>query len=128
MLTKSTGLEFNDVIMFDLFHDSQAQATDWRLLLNRCSEESGLRASAPRFDPLRHSTLNRELKSLYVALTRARAKVYIFDRSVEKAEPFKLMMQTLGLCDVASAEEALPQIAQKSTLEEWAARAEEYWK
>lgn len=62
------------VLLYDFFTDSPATATDWRAL--RHAQRNG-----GSFDERRHSIIQTELKSLYVGLTRARERVWIWDRS-----------------------------------------------
>lgn len=60
--------------MYNFFSDSPAAATDWRGLLRAQQEGKTL-------DKRRHSILQTELKSLYVGLTRARKRVWMWDCS-----------------------------------------------
>lgn len=65
--------------MYNFFEDSLATATDWRALLH--SQQDG-----KPFDERRHSILQMELKSLYVGLTRAKERVWIWNRSEKGRE------------------------------------------
>lgn len=62
------------VLLYDFFTDSTATATDWRAILHSQHEDR-------IFDERKHSILQSELKSFYVGLTRARERVWIWDRS-----------------------------------------------
>ncbi|KAG8992644.1 hypothetical protein FRB94_011412 [Tulasnella sp. JGI-2019a] len=68
-LYDTKGLEFNDVILYNFFTHSMATASDWRAL------------SAASFQEDRRRILQSELKSLYVAFTRAREHVWVWDES-----------------------------------------------
>jgi len=108
MLTveESKGLEFDDVFVVDFFRFSHCDA-EWHAIsyaaLERWDETlDGLspdivagalerrdecRRRCVAFDPLAHARLLSELQLLYVALSRARRRVYVFDRDVEKRAP-----------------------------------------
>lgn len=63
------------VLLYDFFTDSAATPTDWRAVL--LAQHDGR-----VFDERKHSILQSELKSFYVGLTRARERVWIWDRSL----------------------------------------------
>lgn len=52
-------------------------------------------------DPTRHVLLCEELKHLYVAITRAKNSLVIFDTSRARRAPFFHLMQRLGLAQLA---------------------------
>ncbi|XP_053388237.1 LOW QUALITY PROTEIN: TPR and ankyrin repeat-containing protein 1-like [Mercenaria mercenaria] len=107
---ESKGLEFDDVLLYNFFKDSQA-SSEWRVVTKRLEElaskvtdrssrqtEMCVRIDQdvltskgrPRpldFDPNQHKILNSELKQLYTALTRARVNVWIFDEDPDKRGP-----------------------------------------
>jgi ATP-dependent exoDNAse (exonuclease V) beta subunit len=58
--------------LYDFFAESDATETDW---------EACTTADAEDFDDRSHAILQIELKSLYVGVTRAKERVYIWDRS-----------------------------------------------
>ena len=78
-LYESKGLEFNDVgltflcvslttdetkvLLYNFFEDSNATLNQWRLVLNRISEEDG-RFDAPVFDETRHASICVEVHCL----------------------------------------------------------------
>ncbi|KAG8960069.1 hypothetical protein FRC00_000926 [Tulasnella sp. 408] len=78
-LYQSKGLEFDEVVMYNFFADSPATDTDWRAIHH--SQRYG-----KSFDDQKHSILRRELKSLYVGLTRARERIWIWDESMNGGE------------------------------------------
>ncbi|KAL8718323.1 MAG: hypothetical protein Q9225_004520 [Loekoesia sp. 1 TL-2023] len=76
-ILQSKGMEFNSVILFDF--------------LTSCPDPSGLRAlpalldaDLERFDPTEHPAMCTELKHLYVAATRARNRLSLFETGTEK--------------------------------------------
>jgi superfamily I DNA/RNA helicase len=96
--------------LYNFFEDSPFDASRWRLVLNLSEQSSGV-TPAPGFDDVRHAgictevknmvyskekivltMLRRQLKFLYVAITRARKNLWIFDNS-EKAYPMKVSVR-----------------------------------
>ncbi|KAF8641227.1 hypothetical protein AX17_000861 [Amanita inopinata Kibby_2008] len=108
---ESKGLEFNDVLLYNFFEDSALSMAQWRLIPN-------IGGFAPRFDEMKHVGLCAELKSLYVAITRAKKNLWITDFS-EKAKPMKAFWSHNNLVHIQSADEELPQLAESSTPEQW---------
>jgi len=88
---EAKGLEFDDVLVFNFFNDSTVSEQQWRVVLNAIPEETNGRGSihAPTFDSIRHAGVCADLKSLYVAITRARKNMWIVDRS-DKGEPMRV--------------------------------------
>lgn len=70
-----SGLEFDDVLLYDFFTSSPASLTQWRIV----------NASSVR-DLTKYRTIESELKRLYVAVTRARHHCWIWE-STEVAIP-----------------------------------------
>ncbi|KAL7285962.1 hypothetical protein ACG7TL_001077 [Trametes sanguinea] len=92
-LYESKGLEFNDVLLFNFFEDSTADLSQWRVVLNALPSEQHHAHPAPAFNEARHSGICRELKFLYVAITRARKNLWIADCS-DKGEPMRLAVSS----------------------------------
>ncbi|KAG8897189.1 hypothetical protein FRB99_008378 [Tulasnella sp. 403] len=69
----SKGMEFDDVLLYDFFADSPASPRSWRALCQAAFDGN--------FDEKRHAVLQSELKCLYVGLTRARYRVWLWDRT-----------------------------------------------
>ncbi|KAI8482596.1 TPR and ankyrin repeat-containing protein 1 [Branchiostoma belcheri] len=115
---ESKGLEFDDVLLYNIFKDSQADE-EWRVVLT-CMDEDEVKASNTEpweksegllkiandqssavaqarpldFNPEKHKVLNSELKNLYTAITRARVNVWIFDEDTAKHAPmFKYFLE-----------------------------------
>ncbi|XP_071113489.1 TPR and ankyrin repeat-containing protein 1-like isoform X1 [Haliotis cracherodii] len=149
---EAKGLEFDDVLLYNFFKDSQA-VKEWRVVtsfleqiakgqedertenLVIIDEEVLKKPKRPRplnFDPNQHKVLNSELKHLYTALTRARVNVWIFDEDEEKRAPmfeyFKARKLVRCITDAemnaaAGMEETM--FAEKSTPEDWVKRGDE---
>ncbi|KAF8624782.1 hypothetical protein AX15_005672 [Amanita polypyramis BW_CC] len=121
---ESKGLEFNDVLLYNFFEDSILGISQWRLILK---EEDTLDHAIPRFNPVKHVGLCAELKSLYVAITRAKKNLWIVDCS-EKGTPMKDYWCQRKLITVHVYGEDLPRLAETSTHEQWADVGRELFK
>ncbi|RXW12996.1 hypothetical protein EST38_g12858 [Candolleomyces aberdarensis] len=121
-LYESKGLEFDDVLLYKFFEDSNVDLGQWRVVLNLVKTPTGRSVDAPRFDEERHAGVCSELKFLYVAITRARKNLWIVDCS-DKAEPMKMLWDSKGYIQSCLPGGSLPQLAVSSTPEEWATTA-----
>ncbi|KAL1709421.1 hypothetical protein EV121DRAFT_286770 [Schizophyllum commune] len=123
-IQESKGLEFDDVLLFDFFHDSPVRASQWRVILNMMNADSGTKkVYAPAFSVNLHAGVCGELKCLYVALTRARKNVWIVDAS-DRAEPMRLLWtsrQQVLNCSF----DGVPSLGTGSSLADWAETAAE---
>ncbi|CAI2183598.1 14619_t:CDS:2, partial [Funneliformis geosporum] len=82
---EAKGMEFNDVLLYNFFADSPA-LLKWRVILSDLEDYSkGVRT----FSPENHYILSSELKHLYVAITRARERLWIFDEDIKLSEPIR---------------------------------------
>ncbi|KAK0444909.1 uncharacterized protein EV420DRAFT_1721414 [Desarmillaria tabescens] len=122
---ESKGLEFNDVLLYNFFADSPAGLAQWRVVLNAIEESKQDPGNPPpRFDHIRHASICNELKSLYVAITRARENIWIADGS-EKGEPMRIFWTNKDLINNYTRGSDAPRLASSSTPEEWAAEGRE---
>ncbi|KAI0757675.1 hypothetical protein C8Q80DRAFT_1134839, partial [Daedaleopsis nitida] len=121
-LYESKGLEFNDVLLYNFFEDSTVDLSHWRVVLNAMPQDQRTNHPAPRFDEARHSGVCRELKFLYVAITRARKNLWIADSS-EKGEPMRIVWTSKGQIQNCTPGTDVPQLAMSSTAEDWAKTA-----
>ncbi|KAF8336960.1 uncharacterized protein EI90DRAFT_3013934 [Cantharellus anzutake] len=80
-LIESKGLEFDDVLIYNFFASSPASGAQWRAILG-----------VQRADATAYRVLEVELKRLYVALTRARFHVWVWDSS-RTADPMVFMIR-----------------------------------
>ncbi|PSS06635.1 hypothetical protein PHLCEN_2v3591 [Hermanssonia centrifuga] len=119
-LYESKGLEFNDVLLYNFFEDSKVDVSQWRVILNALPEEKQIKC--PQFDDTRHNGVCRELKFLYVAITRARKNLWLADCS-SRAEPIRTLWTSTGLVQHCTASDTQPRIAVSSKPEEWAKTA-----
>ncbi|TFY54263.1 hypothetical protein EVJ58_g8968 [Rhodofomes roseus] len=116
------GLEYNDVLLYNFFADSTVELSQWRVILNALAVDETAALRAPRFDDSRYNGVCRDLKFLYVAITRARKNLWIADTS-EKCEPMRHFLAAKGLIQVCTPASSVPQLATSSTPEEWAETA-----
>ncbi|CAH1263373.1 TRANK1 [Branchiostoma lanceolatum] len=153
---ESKGLEFDDVLLYNIFKDSQANE-EWRVVLT-CMEEDV--AKAPKtescfktvgllkieddhssavaqarpleFNPEKHKVLNSELKNLYTAITRARVNVWIFDEDTTKHAPmFKYFLAQQFVEEPQRDRQGQLSsnvFVKESTPEEWCQRGEYFYK
>ncbi|KAI1785420.1 hypothetical protein LXA43DRAFT_132940 [Ganoderma leucocontextum] len=122
-LYESKGLEFNDVLLYNFFEDSAVDISQWRVVLNALPQDQRAAHPAPRFDGARHSGVCRELKFLYVAITRARKNLWIADGS-EKGEPMRIVWTHKDQIQTCTPGTDVPRLAMSSTAEDWAKTAQ----
>jgi len=139
--------------LYNFFGDSTASLNQWRLVLNGVLDGGDL-SDAPTFDETRHASIcvevfllrpefsfhpyshhpGRQLKFLYVAITRARKNLWIMDSS-ERAGPMKVPEDTRSgklfshlaqvywsdrnQIEIWSSTAEIPRLAVSSTTEEW---------
>ncbi|KAK0197996.1 hypothetical protein F5146DRAFT_1130943 [Armillaria mellea] len=115
---ESKGLEFNDVLLYNFFSDSPAGLSQWRVVLNAVEESKrDPKNPAPQFDHIRHASICNELRSLYVAITRARGNIWIADGS-EVGEPMRTFWTHKDLISNYARGSDVPRLASSSTPEE----------
>ncbi|KZW00571.1 hypothetical protein EXIGLDRAFT_145235 [Exidia glandulosa HHB12029] len=120
---EAKGLEFDDVLLYNFFEDSSVTLHQWRVVLNDLADENDAgRQSAPRFDPIRHAGVCADLKSLYVAITRARKHMWIVDRS-DKGEPMRTIWTARNQIQNCTPDTDVPHLAVSSTPAEWEEQA-----
>ncbi|KAI5829770.1 hypothetical protein K523DRAFT_416462 [Schizophyllum commune Tattone D] len=125
-LYESKGLEFDDVLLFNFFHDSSVETSQWRVVLNAMDSEHRQEVPAPRFDENLHAGVCSELKFLYVAITRGRKNVWIVDTS-DRGEPMRMLLTAREQVENCSPENA-PRLAVSSSPDEWKETAVELFK
>ena len=121
---ESKGLEFDDVCIFDFFADSDKACT-WPVV-GAIDGEVAPGATAPHaFDSLRDQVLCVELKMLYVAMTRARKRCFVYDSSTERRAPLFGYLSRAGVAE--SGLESLLSVtktkSRKSSAQDWLRQA-----
>ncbi|KAH9949530.1 hypothetical protein B0H21DRAFT_881892 [Amylocystis lapponica] len=124
-LYESKGLEFDDVLLYNFFEDSPANASQWRVVLSSLPEDAGVKA--PQYKELDHSIICQELKFLYVATTRARMNLWIADGS-EKAKPMHLYWTAKHQTNDYTPGMGVSRLASESTPQQWANAGDELFR
>lgn len=114
-----------DVLLYNFFTNSQLQ-NKWRVIYGFMEAQnlvSREKFSYPGFDVKRHNLLCNELKQLYVVLTRARQRLWIYDECVEYHQPMLDYWNASGLVQVKQLDASLAEELQgKSSPEDWKKR------
>ncbi|KAI6133857.1 hypothetical protein EV401DRAFT_2204741 [Pisolithus croceorrhizus] len=124
-LYESKGLEFNDVLLYNFFDDSNVDLSRWRVVLaaidGLAGDHNRSQLHVPTFerDESRYAAICSELKLLYVGITRARRRLWIADKS-DKAEPMKLFWSSRSQIQNCTPGTDVSYFAVSSTAEEWA--------
>ncbi|KAF8816728.1 hypothetical protein BYT27DRAFT_7237858 [Phlegmacium glaucopus] len=121
---QSKGLEFNDVFLYNFFHDSECDASLWRVVQD--GTYSTHTDGRPIFDPIKYIGICSELKSLYVAITRARNNLRIADFST-KGESMRELWLSLGQIQNCLPGNEFSDFAAPSSKEDWEKRAKEFF-
>lgn len=99
---EAKGLEFDDVFLWDFFHDSPC-SEEWRLVVQYLREGKGdlalnttdpLCPRAIKFSRGKHQIMCEELKHFYTAITRARGQLIIYDHNKEKRSSMFFFLQS----------------------------------
>ncbi|KAM4842474.1 TPR and ankyrin repeat-containing protein 1 isoform 3-T3 [Thomomys bottae] len=145
---EAKGLEFDDVLLYNFFTDSEAykewkiissftppsdsRQGNWPLSEEPLDKPSSSQARSLMVNPEIYKLLNGELKKLYTAITRARVNLWIFDENLEKRTPaFKYFIRR-DFVQVVKTDENKDfddsMFVKTSTPEEWIAQGEYYAK
>ncbi|GLJ34036.1 hypothetical protein SUGI_0684510 [Cryptomeria japonica] len=83
------GLEFQDVLLYNFFSSSPL-GTKWRVIydfMNQKGLDSCEQNQYPKFDSIKHNLLCSEVKHLYVAITRSKERLWIYEENPKYAKP-----------------------------------------
>ncbi|KAH9931251.1 uncharacterized protein B0H18DRAFT_929734 [Fomitopsis serialis] len=119
---EAKGLEYNDVLLYNFFSDSTVELSQWRIVLDALSGGGDTALKSLQIDYSRYIGLCRELKFLYVAITRAQKNVWIADTS-DKCEPMRHFWAAKGHIQVCTPSSGISPLATSSTPEELAKSA-----
>ncbi|KAK9052301.1 hypothetical protein SSX86_028930 [Deinandra increscens subsp. villosa] len=101
-IMESKGLEFQDVLLYDFFTTSSF-SNEWRIIYKYMKDmdllDSPFATLCSSFDMQKHAVLCTELKQLYVAITRARQRLWICE-STGFSEPIYDYWKKLSLVEV----------------------------
>ncbi|KAH7444504.1 hypothetical protein KP509_02G080200 [Ceratopteris richardii] len=128
-ISNSKGLEFEDVLIYNFFTGSILQ-NRWRVLYSYLNEtddtisNNDVKCSQPAaFDANKHSLLCNELKNLYVAVTRARQRLWIYEENDQYCKPIVDYWMSQGLLENQYLDESfVSQMASCSTAQDWKKR------
>ncbi|KAK7678070.1 hypothetical protein QCA50_019011 [Cerrena zonata] len=123
-LQESKGLEFNDVLLYNFFNDSGVSLSNWRIVLNIIQDND---AKTTRNLDVCHTVVCRELKFLYVAITRARNNVWIADSS-NKGDHMRDVWLSRDQIEICTPNDPIPKLAVSSAQAEWAERGRSLFK
>ncbi|XP_042328665.1 TPR and ankyrin repeat-containing protein 1 isoform X2 [Sceloporus undulatus] len=143
---EAKGLEFDDVLLYNFFTDSEAYK-EWKIISSfipssylpketkmitetPLEEVDDTQRKHPLLNPEMYKMLNGELKQLYTAITRARVNLWIFDENSERRAPAFQYFIKQELVHVVRTNEVLDDtlFVKTSTPEEWVAQGEYYAK
>ncbi|XP_074264825.1 uncharacterized protein LOC141587273 [Silene latifolia] len=102
------GLEFQDVLLYNFFGTSPLE-DQWRIIYEYMVENRLLPAkqeSLPQFSHSKHNILCYELKQLYVAVTRAKQRLWICEESDGFSLPMVRYWQKLNTIQVKELDES----------------------
>ncbi|GFP95813.1 tpr and ankyrin repeat-containing protein 1 [Phtheirospermum japonicum] len=117
------GLEFQDVLLYNFFGSSPL-SNQWRVVYEFLKEKDLLGATSPKsfpsFSQSKHNILCSELKQLYVAITRTRQKLWIYESNEELSKPMLDYWRSLCLVQVRKIDDSIAKEMQRSSSpEEW---------
>nr|POE80701.1 tpr and ankyrin repeat-containing protein 1 [Quercus suber] len=125
-IVECKGLEFQDVLLYNFFGSSSLK-NEWRVIYKYMEEQDlldpNLPISFPSFNEAKHNVLCFELKQLYVAITRTRQRLWIFENSEDLCKPMFDYWKKKCLVQVRQLDDSLAQAMQvSSSPEEWKSR------
>ncbi|XP_065635673.1 uncharacterized protein LOC111997665 [Quercus suber] len=122
-IVECKGLEFQDVLLYNFFGSSSLK-NQWRVIYKYMEEldllDPTLPISFPSFNEAKRNMLCSELKQLYVAITRARQRLWISENSEDLCKPMFDYWKKKCLVQVKQLDDSLAQAMQvTSSPEEW---------
>ncbi|XP_043544767.1 TPR and ankyrin repeat-containing protein 1-like [Chiloscyllium plagiosum] len=144
---ESKGLEFDDVLLYNFFTDSEADK-EWRVIstfqpspqskekygpiLEQSMDDIAAQSRPLEFNMELHKLLNCELKQLYTAFTRARVNLWIFDENKGKRDPAFKYFINRDFVRVVKTDENRElddsMFVKASTMQEWSERGDYFAK
>ncbi|KAG8707146.1 hypothetical protein FRC11_007662, partial [Ceratobasidium sp. 423] len=111
----SKGLEFDDVLIYNFFSTSPAPPAAWEYI-----------SGTTRWSQPPPPVLCSELKLLYVAVTRARRRCWVWDSGTLVGHLQALWIEQ-GLVKTEPASKMVDQLATSSSKAQWSAKGREYF-
>ncbi|CAE6476199.1 unnamed protein product, partial [Rhizoctonia solani] len=130
-LLETKGLEFDDVLLYNFFAESEAPTTSWKNILLLSAHNKDGRVQFQYKPSEAHATilpvLCYELKQLYVAITRARHRCWLWD-SGRTIDAMKVFWEGLKLIKISDSLNPLCKFAASSQdLWQWDQRGKEFF-
>ncbi|KAJ1305415.1 hypothetical protein OPQ81_000427 [Rhizoctonia solani] len=128
-LLETKGLEFDDILLYNFFEESEAPLSAWRTILSLSVRDENGRVRFEKSEPhlAASPVLCSELKQLYVAITRARHRCWLWD-SGEIINVMKVFWEGHKLITISDSLESLSKFAASSKdLRQWAQRGQEFF-
>nr|GMC52182.1 uncharacterized protein LOC109161799 isoform X3 [Ipomoea batatas]GME21249.1 uncharacterized protein LOC109161799 isoform X3 [Ipomoea batatas] len=125
-IVECKGLEFQDVMLYN-FIGSSPLRNHWRIVYEYMKQrdllDSEFHQCFPCFSEARHAILCSELKQLYVAITRTRQRLWIYESVEEFSKPMFDYWMKMCLVEVREVDDSLAQaMRMASTPEQWKSR------
>ncbi|CAB4262265.1 unnamed protein product [Prunus armeniaca] len=125
-ILESKGLEFQDVLLYNFFGSSPLQ-NQWRVIYDYMKEhdllDSTLPEHFPSFDEDKHNILCSELKQLYVAVSRTKQRLWVYENMEELSNPMFNYWKRKRLVQFRHFDDSLAREMQaQSNPEEWRSR------
>ncbi|KAF8598551.1 hypothetical protein BDV93DRAFT_561257 [Ceratobasidium sp. AG-I] len=128
-ILEAKGVEFDDVIIYNFFSESEASILAWKTILELSpkSDDERITYHTTKPLPLISPVLCSELKQLYVAITRARHRCWLWD-SGAAIDLMKTFWSGCGLLTISDSLKALAGFAAKpSEPRQWAHRGQQFF-
>ncbi|XP_038977123.1 uncharacterized protein LOC120107765 [Phoenix dactylifera] len=124
------GLEFQDVLLFNFFEESPLKC-QWRVVYEFMDDQKLANPCLPKypcFDQDKHHILFTELKQLYVAVTRTKRRLWIYESRQDFGGPIFNYWKMLGLVQVERLDSSfVRKMEVDCKIEEWDARGEKFF-
>ncbi|CAE6468490.1 unnamed protein product [Rhizoctonia solani] len=128
-LLETKGLEFDDILLYNFFAESEAPSSAWGTILSLSvlNEDGRVKFDKSELDITASPVLCSELKQLYVAITRARHRCWIWD-SGETIDAMRVLWEGMKLITSSESLSSLSKFAASSKdLRQWAQRGQEFF-
>ena len=120
---EAKGMEFTDCLIYNFF-DGSSLENEWRLIY-KCIDGSD--EKYPEFDRHKHVDLCRDLKLLYVLVTRTRQRLLICNHDRKLSKPMLDLWTSRGLIEVKPLDDAVRSMfVNDSTPEQWLQKAHQF--
>ncbi|XP_059655229.1 uncharacterized protein LOC132302410 [Cornus florida] len=117
------GLEFQDVLLYNFFSSSPFR-NQWRVIYEYMKQQDLLNSASPQSFPSfsleKHDVLCSELKQLYVAITRTKQRLWVFENDEVYFKPMFDYWKKLRLVQVRQLDDSFAKEMQvASSQEDW---------